>query len=647
MSFANPGILYALLLLLIPVIIHLVRWKRFKTELFTNVEMLQELEIKSRKSRKLKELLVLLLRLLALAMLVLAFAKPFYDSKALQQNISKSKNFIYLDNSRSLDAITNKTNFWQTYLQDLQQNIKDNQTYTLLTNERVYPELNTKSLKKILPGIKLTGKITEHNKILKKIGFLLATNKKTQNNILYLSDLQNVKNEQLTDTLFQTDNNYYFVVKNNSDLPNISIDSIWQTGKDRHFYRFNLKVSATKKYLTTPVTIKENNEILWRSFINFKDSLTQDLTVNIPVKPDIEAVIQINDQGFQFDNRMFFTLHQPEKINILVLGNQIPEYIKKIYTPDEFNLKLTPVRNLNINDLDQFDLVVLTQLNKLSGYTGSLKNYVNNYGNLLILPDDKQASILQNLLQDLNIRSQVSLDTSKVFLNHINYSHPILKKAFTKAVRNFAYPVVKNHYRLSRNGHWLYRLSDQSPFAQVFNRNGNIYLINTPLNPENTNFTDAATLVVTLFYQIAKSHNNRNTLYYLTGHKNNWTVKVETKPDLTLRLENENEKFTPFQINQYKQITVTTEQLPTQAGIYKVVYQGHKIGSVAYNYDRRENRLKYLKIPKINNVKQVNSIQSFVMEQEAFFKSQDLWRWFVILALVFLLLEMLVLRFWK
>jgi len=77
MQFKHPEILYALLLLLIPIIVHLFQLRRFQKIDFTNVAFLKKATIQTRKSSTLKKWLSLLARLLALACIILAFAQPF------------------------------------------------------------------------------------------------------------------------------------------------------------------------------------------------------------------------------------------------------------------------------------------------------------------------------------------------------------------------------------------------------------------------------------------------------------------------------------------------------------------------------------------------------------------------------------------
>ncbi|NNF81477.1 MAG: hypothetical protein HKM99_01920, partial [Flavobacteriaceae bacterium] len=102
MQFKQPEILYALILLLIPIIVHLFQLRRFKKVPFTNVEFLKTVTKQTRKSRVLKKWLVLATRLLMLAAIILAFAQPFTSEN--EEALTESETVIYLDNSFSMQA---------------------------------------------------------------------------------------------------------------------------------------------------------------------------------------------------------------------------------------------------------------------------------------------------------------------------------------------------------------------------------------------------------------------------------------------------------------------------------------------------------------------------------------------------------------
>ena len=103
MQFANPGILWFFAALIIPVIIHLFYFRRYKKVYFSDTRFLHEAKEVQKNASRLKHLLVLLSRLLAMSALILAFAQPFIsaDTKTADQASHIS---FFIDNSFSMEA---------------------------------------------------------------------------------------------------------------------------------------------------------------------------------------------------------------------------------------------------------------------------------------------------------------------------------------------------------------------------------------------------------------------------------------------------------------------------------------------------------------------------------------------------------------
>ena len=104
MQFLFPVFLLALATLAIPIIIHLFHFRRFKKVYFTNVRFLKEVKEETSSRSRLRNLLVLLARLLALALLVLAFAQPYFNRGAEVQKGAKAIS-IFIDNGKSINMI--------------------------------------------------------------------------------------------------------------------------------------------------------------------------------------------------------------------------------------------------------------------------------------------------------------------------------------------------------------------------------------------------------------------------------------------------------------------------------------------------------------------------------------------------------------
>jgi hypothetical protein len=100
MQFKNPDILYFLVLLIIPILVHLFQLQKFTKVSFTNVAFLQKIIQQNRKSSRIKKWLLLGVRLLLFSAILFAFSQPY-----IQENEAdvKQESFIYLDTSLSLN----------------------------------------------------------------------------------------------------------------------------------------------------------------------------------------------------------------------------------------------------------------------------------------------------------------------------------------------------------------------------------------------------------------------------------------------------------------------------------------------------------------------------------------------------------------
>ncbi|MDY6348360.1 MAG: BatA domain-containing protein, partial [Bacteroidales bacterium] len=108
MTFTNPYLLFGFFAILVPILIHLFNFRRYKTVYFSNVRMLDEIQKKTRRKSQLQQLVVLALRILGIAALVFAAAQPFLKN----DNVRKSGGnliSVFVDNSFSMDANSDNT----------------------------------------------------------------------------------------------------------------------------------------------------------------------------------------------------------------------------------------------------------------------------------------------------------------------------------------------------------------------------------------------------------------------------------------------------------------------------------------------------------------------------------------------------------
>ncbi|MCB0748773.1 MAG: BatA and WFA domain-containing protein, partial [Ignavibacteriae bacterium] len=110
MVFLNPAILLGLLAASIPIIIHLLNFRKLKKVEFSTLSFLKELQKSKIKNIKIKQWLLLLIRTLIIIFLVLAFARPTLESVNFIGSTGSAKSSVVfiLDNSFSMSYVNDK-----------------------------------------------------------------------------------------------------------------------------------------------------------------------------------------------------------------------------------------------------------------------------------------------------------------------------------------------------------------------------------------------------------------------------------------------------------------------------------------------------------------------------------------------------------
>ena len=135
MNYQNPNLLYALIAIAIPIIIHLFNLRRHKKVYFSSIRFLKNIKEKNRKKSEIKNILILFSRILAISFLILAFAKPYKPAK----NIKYSNNILlYVDNSKSMDidfGDGNLLNRAKNKAVKISESFPSNNNFYLITND--------------------------------------------------------------------------------------------------------------------------------------------------------------------------------------------------------------------------------------------------------------------------------------------------------------------------------------------------------------------------------------------------------------------------------------------------------------------------------------------------------------------------------
>lgn len=638
MQFKHPEFFYAFALLIIPIIVHLFHLRRFEKVEFTNVKFLKQIVVKNRKSSQLKKWLVLLTRMLALTAIIIAFAQP-YTSKLNKKNTA-IETVIYVDNSFSMQAKGEKGELFKRAIQNIISTFDNNQPISIYTNNAVFKTTSINTIKNDLLKLNYSPNQLKYENVFLKGRDLFTKNNASQKHFIAISDFQQ-KKEVLK---IPNDSSYHLhLVKLTPVNPvNTSIDSLYISKITANTIDISAVINNSDNDSTSiPVSLYGNDKLVAKSTLKNQNTTT---TFTIPNNTKINGKVSLNDAHLQFDNTFYFNINTPEKINVLAISNNAPnKFLKRIYTTDEFNLTTTTLSSLNYNVLKNQNLIVLNELENLPiALTNSLLDFTANGGYIAIIPSEKSNIKTYNQLTGTTFISELITNEKKI--TSINYAHPIFKDVFTKQTSNFQYPKVNSYFKTTPSNHIL-SFENKQPFLL---QKQNIFIFTAALNSSNSNFKKSP-LIVPTFYNIAKQSLQLPKLYYSIGNTAAIDIKATLQQNDILKLTaNQTAPIIPQQQHFTNKIKIYPNQTLNKANIYEVsASNGFAIKHISFNYKRDESLLNYYNSSAFGTHNISKSLPKVVNSLKSDLNINALWKWFIIFALIFLCIEMLILKYFK
>ncbi|WP_456438693.1 BatA domain-containing protein [Psychroserpens sp.] len=641
MQFKHPEILYALLLLIIPIIIHLFQLRKFQKVAFTNVQFLKELTIQTRKSSQLKKWLTLLTRMLLLACVIIAFAQPYLSNS--ENFNTKSETVIYLDNSFSMQAQGNNGTLLNSAIQDIIENIDEDESISVFTNNTNFYNTSIKAIKNDLIQLKHSPSQLGYDAAVLKGKNVFSKDESSIKNLVLISDFQQ-KNDILTIAKDST-TAIKLVQLKPTTATNIAIDSLYISKSTVE----NLELTVLLKNQgdrieTLPVSLFNDDKLIAKSAVDIESESSTIFT--IPTNTIFNGKITIEDANLQYDNELYFNIDQREAIKVLAINEADDTFLKKIYTSDEFDYSSTLFNTLNYNRLDDQNLIVLNELKEIPlSLIAALKAFTNNGGNMLIIPSNNiRLNTYSQLFNNYNFSKFDSISPQEKRVTTINFSHPLLTNVFDKQIKNFQYPKVNSYYyNASNSGTSILSFEDGSSFLS---QSKNTYRFSAALNTDNSNFKNSP-LIVPVLYNIGKQSLKVPKLYYTLGEENSIDIPTKLQQDDILTLVNGENSVIPLQQTYTNKVALKTSDYPNSSGIIAVQNKETFLKNLSFNFNRNESNLAYFDLTNIENATVSESITTTINDIKSATNVNELWKWFVIFALAFLIIEMLILKYLK
>ncbi len=652
--------LWWLLLLAIPIIVHLFNFRKYKTIIFSNIQFLQKVENQTKKIKELKKYLILASRMGFFSFLIMAFTIP-YCGKKKAQGLPKHV-VIYLDNTYSMSKSLEKAKNNARSLIDLL-NSKDK--ITLITAGLNPETFSAKSdaIKKIdeLQCVASSPIFSSLNQTISE----LNNKDMGEVSIFVISDFQkgfidfgNIKLPL---------NNYYFNPIPNSVTTNLAIDSAYLSdllGNDKNSVTLNivLKNNGLQDLTDIPIISYIGGKAMGTITLSIGANQTKETSIAISRKADedLEGYLVIESKDFDFDNTLYFYQKNSQaKKKILYLG-ETNKYIETVLKT-ETNFEIIKASKLP-NDVTIFSGIIINGYVQGIDNNGLLKNFVIEGGNILLIPSEQG---IQADFSNLGVSKWSNLITESQQISKIDFNHPLYTNVYKSVPNNPISPMVSKYFSISTQGTGKSILSNsnESPiFIDFVQGRGHVYQSAIAISTTWSEFP----LVGYLFYPtIAKSmYSNSSNLpifSWLHDEKNNGAIiisEIKKTSEERYQLLLKNKSFTTEISNNGDNTFLYPAKEMQDAGVYSIisgeVATKKLLGKIALNIDRKESNPSYATIDQMQQYTAItqstlviNNMQNLPVIAQNRGIINTSWKWFIVFALVFILIEIFLLRYLK
>lgn len=676
MYFKHPEILFFLIALAIPIVVHLFSFRKYVPVFFHNIHLLQSIRIEQNKTHnKLKRLLILAMRLLAFAALIIAFAQPRIAQKNdAIRTTNNAPALIYIDNSFSMQAQTTEGSALENAKNKAQSIVKSfpaTQQFRLISNSSEiseYQNFTQEQMRQKIAAIQPSAFPLELANVY-KTAQEIAHETKSSLRLFFISDFQkstsNFENMSADSSV-----QLHCVPVSNISSNNISVDSCWFSSPFRmHNAVENLHIAinnhSNELRSNTAVKLFINDSLKALTSVNLEPNALQtiDLEFVNNVKGAVNGRIEIDDYPILYDNTYYFSFNKAAQIAVLHIAEKgTNTQIPSLFRSDFFKFHSAALSSLDYASIANYDCVILDQLTEIPSGLLQMTVAASAQGKNIVVIPNKLSSIqsYNALLQQFGNLKISERDTAKVSISRVDFRHQIFANVFEKTNQEMQLPFARNYLKIDAPAHThiLSLANNHAALLQMKHSKGSLFLFTIPFDLQSSNFAQSPLImaVFNMALHVAQpmplAHNLGETFHIAFESKQsdhafhivNKQISVDIIPQFSVDYSNLTVKLNPM-------------NTLTQAGTYNVEQRDSVIIPVSFNYNRSESNADFFTVNEIEQLLQSYKLDNAslmnashqVLEQNVRSLDSDteLWQYFVLLALLCLISEVLIIRFWK
>ena len=654
MTFLYPSVLWGLLFLLIPILIHLFSFRRVVTVIFPSISFMEELKNETGNRTNLKHLLVLGSRLLFMFFIIMAFAQPILTDHSRPDDGT----LIYIDNSRSMSGEVVAGQIGLNKALELSDDFISrapiDAKFQVLTNHSpvALSWLSKAGALDKLSDVRLSDDPKSFSQIMQKASALSQ-----RMSFFYLSDFQK-STIGLIEAPKEMDWQIKLIKIAVDNVSNIYVDTAYievvQIYDAQKRIRVLLKNSGNKDRKAIQLKLISGQQLISTSSVDIKAGSESIVILSFDegyIKEG-QMKIELVDYPVYFDNtfHMSFPFAKINKIVHIHSKEYFTRAIEKVYgNKTYFGYTRVKEDAIDYGKLQLADFVILDGFESIPQSLDAYKDY-NDF--LIVPPKEIEKPSYQRFLS----RSvHLVQDSIPIGLNIKDINDPFFVGVFNTKEADIGLLKAKRNIEVKGRMNVLVQNEFEKAYlGSVKNNDHYIYFFSSPLTSEFTNVTNHATFLP-LMYKMSMSGNRYiHPLYYDLSEDYVSIATRDFDSSKKLRVLNGATEWIPNY--QYVEGRLLLELPPfgLKAGHYEIINGDSLIKRMALNESRVESEMgvyTHSELAELDAKSQhidlinVEKKENLTINEGFGDSAEDLFKIALILCLFFILSEALFIRF--
>lgn len=679
MKFLYPEFLWALTVLILPILIHLFNFKRYKTLYFSSLNFIRQVDQQTKSAQRLKHWLILASRLLALLFLVFSFAQPYFPEDESAGEAKESVLAFYIDNSYSMQALGSDGELLSLARENASSIIEKapmDTRFLIGTNEMTGAE--ERFLTKVeafekLDKISLSPLARNPSEILKWQLEILKTEAQEDRSTQYvfLSDFQRCNSLEKAE-IDVKNISFYPIKLSPQNQSNVFIDSLWFSSPVHKVgapNELNIRISnsgkVTLENVEVEIRIDTYHKTLFVTLPAGEKTITQ-VSYTDKSKGLKKGSVKVVDTDVLFDDEFFLSYEVVPQLNVLLLDGEdaFPNFATVFGLDAFYEYRQKALTSVTKDDFQGTDLVVINGANSMSrGLSNYLIDFVGTGGSIGLFPGKNPSRNDWNyLLEKVRLSPISNVVTTGNRIDQLAYDDPFFKGVFEKKTDKLNLPSVSQSFRAIESSSSLASnlilLQNGLPLLSYSKTNGLSFMFYSSAHPDFGNFSKNA-LFSTVLLRMGEVSQRSTPDFIIIGEQGRYPVYRKIENESPIRLRNGEFEFVPQTFNaagvSYLSLNLLSDYQQLNAGNYEI-FNDQVLGNISLNYNRGESDLSAYSEDEILDFFETSGANKVTFNEIG--KDSDLstididkpfsyWKICIVLTLIFVIIEMALVRFLK